>query len=70
MILLSMLSWLFDDNGGQPWTTILVKEIKECCLLFVKKIPRRLAFGGKEDILYLITIFVVVVYPLEDIVQK
>ncbi len=38
--------------------------------LFIKKIPRRLAFGGKEDILYLITIFVVVVYPLEDIVQK
>ena len=23
MILLSMLSWLFDDNGGQPWTTLL-----------------------------------------------
>ena len=18
-----MLSWLFDDNGGQPWTTLL-----------------------------------------------
>ena len=23
MILLSMLSWLFDDNEGQPWTTLL-----------------------------------------------
>ena len=33
MILLSMLSWLFDYNDRQPWTTILVKEIKECCLL-------------------------------------
>ena len=31
-----MLSWLFDDNDRQPWTTILVKEIKECCLLFIK----------------------------------
>ena len=69
MILLSMLSWLFDDNGGQPWTTSLGRI--EGMLSFVyKKIPRRLAFGGKEDILYLITIFVVVVYPLEDIVQK
>ena len=35
MILLSMLSWLFDDNEGQRGTTILVKEIKECCLLLL-----------------------------------
>lgn len=69
MILLSMLSWLFDDNEGQPWTTLLGRI--EGMLSFVyKKIPRKLAFGEKEDILYLITIFVVVVYPLEDIVQK
>ena len=35
-----------------------------------KKSPEGLPSGEKEDILYLITIFVVVVYPLEDIVQK
>lgn len=69
MILLSMLSWLFDDNDRQPWTTSLGR-IEGILSVVYKKIPRRLAFGGKEDILYLITIFVVVVYPLEDIVQK
>lgn len=48
----------------------LMVRIKGMLSFVYKKIPRRLAFGGKEDILYLITIFVVVVYPLEDIVQK
>lgn len=55
-----MLSWLFDDNGGQPWATLLGRI--EGMLSFVyKKSPEGLPSGGKK-ISFILSLFLSLLY--------